>query len=149
MEIKEPVAIFNAEGFKMLIEALQGKKVDLAAFTGERAGEPMDPPESEVDSFIDGYEKYKGEEVEITPYGSEEQYKAAYSIIYNAGEPVHMSYIRDRLKHDYGIVKGPKSYTSFLNSVMKRYPIQKFERGMYGLKPEFMDEDIFEGDENE
>lgn len=145
MEMKEPVAIFNVEGFKMLIEALQGKKVDLSAFAGE-------PKENEIDSFIDGYNQFKAgepEEAGELPHRPnrtpESQYEAVFNLLKISNGPLKMAEIRSGLKKYFGIVRDPKSYTQLMIGAMRRYPIEKTEYGTYGLKPEFMDEDIFDG----
>ena len=138
MEIKDPVAIFTAEGFKMLIEALQGKKVDLSAFAGE-------PTEKEVDSFLEGYTEYTQGRPNRTP---EKDYKIVFDILRAAKEPLHMSEIRKQLAEN-GVHRDPKSYSSLMLSAMKRYPIEKTDYGTYGVKPEYMDEDIFGGNEDE
>lgn len=130
MEIKEPVAIFTAEGFKMLIDALQGKKVDLSAFTGES-------PENEIDSFIDGYEKFKaegsGEVIQRPNRTPEEHYQILFDILEGWGGPMNMAEIRSELANR-GITRDPKSYSSLMQSAMKRFPIEKFSYGSYGVR---------------
>lgn len=153
MEIKEPVAIFTAEGFKMLIDALQGKKVDISAFTGERIGDPIEVDEKEIDNFIAEYHQFNAGEADESRQRAnrtpEKDYKTIFDILITANEPLRMPEIKKQLAV-HGIIRDPKSYTSLLNSAMKRFPIKKYDYGLYGVKPEYMqDNNTDGGSENE